>query len=223
MKKERIGLFGGTFNPIHRGHLKAAEIVQKRLLLDKILFIPSYIPPHKGSGEIASPAHRFKMVELALESYPKFLPSSIEIDAKGKSYSIITLNKIKKLYAEALIFFILGIDAFLEIDTWKEYEKVLNQCFFVVISRPGYEFKKAKELLDRKHQKKIIELSETGRVENELPSSARIFFLPINALDIASTTIRKKIRKGDSIKNLVSGTVEAYIREKKIYHPKKND
>ena len=218
MIKERIGLFGGTFNPIHKGHLKAAEIVQKRLLLDKILFIPSYIPPHKESADIASPVHRFKMVELALESYPKFLPSSIEIEAKGKSYSIITLNKIKKLYPEALIFFILGVDAFLEIDTWRDYEKVLTQCFFVVISRPGYEFKKAKEVHEGKYKEKIIELSETGGIKNELLSSARIFFLSIDALDIASTTIRKKIRKGDSIKNLVSGAVEAYIRENKIYH-----
>lgn len=218
MKKERIGLFGGTFNPIHRGHLKAAEIVQKRLLLDKILFIPSYIPPHKESAEMASPVHRFTMVELALESYPKFLPSSIEIEAKGKSYSIITLNKIKKLYPEALIFFILGIDAFLEISTWRSYEEVLTRCFFVVISRPGYEFKKAKEVLKGKYKEKMIELSEIGGVESELLSSARIFFLSIDALDIASTTIRKKIRKHDSIKNLVPGAVEAYIRENKIYH-----
>lgn len=218
MKKERIGLFGGTFNPIHKGHLKAAEIVQKRLLLNKILFIPSYIPPHKESAEIASPLHRFKMVELALEAYPKFLPSSIEIEAKGKSYSIITLNKINKLYAEALIFFILGIDAFLEIDTWRNYEKVLTRCFFVVISRPGYEFKKVNEVMKRKYKEKIVDLSGIGRVESKLLSSARIFFLPIDALDIASTTIRKKIRKGDSIKNLVSGAVEAYIRENKIYH-----
>ncbi|UCC40982.1 MAG: nicotinate-nucleotide adenylyltransferase [Candidatus Aminicenantes bacterium] len=217
MKKERIGLFGGTFNPIHRGHLRAAETVQKRLLLDKILFIPSYIPPHKESVEIASPFHRLKMVELTLESYPKFLPSSIEIEARGKSYSIITLNKIKKLYPEASIFFILGIDAFLEIDTWKDHEDVLTRCFFVVISRPGYELKKAKEFLKGKYKERVVELPKTGAEGNELPLTAGIFFLAIDAIDVASTAIREKIRKGDSIKNLVSEPVEAYIRKNRIY------
>ena len=85
MKKERIGFFGGTFNPVHSGHLKAAEIVQKRFPLDKILFVPSYIPPHKDTAEIASPSHRLKMVEIALHGFSHFIPCSIEIDAEEKS------------------------------------------------------------------------------------------------------------------------------------------
>ena len=158
MKKERIGLLGGTFNPVHSGHLKAAEIVQKRILLDKILFIPSYLPPHKDTAEVASPSHRLKMVEIALRGFSQFIPNSVEIDAKEKSYSIITINRIKKLHPKSWIFFILGVDAFLEIDTWKDHERLLEQCFFVVISRPGYLLDKANKILGAPYKEKMYEL-----------------------------------------------------------------
>lgn len=217
MKKERIGLFGGTFNPLHSGHLKAAGIVQKRFELETVLFIPSYIPPHKQSSEVASPVHRQKMVELALRSHSRFVPSSIEIEAKGRSYSIFTLRKIKKIYIDALIFFILGVDSFLEIDTWKNYEQVLKQCFFIVMSRSGYHLNEAKHILKKKFGEKVIWLPESGVVQEEMLCSYKIFFLPIDALDIASTEIRKRIKRGDSIKGLVSDDVESYIRENNLY------
>jgi nicotinate-nucleotide adenylyltransferase len=217
MKKERIGLFGGTFNPVHSGHLKAAEIVQKRFLLDKILFIPSYIPPHKDTAEIATPSHRLKMVETALRGFSHFIPCSIEIDAEEKSYSIITINRIKKLYPKSWIFFILGIDAFLEVDTWKDYEQLLEQCFFVVISRPGYLLEEAKKTLEGKYREKMCMLAKSESVKDEMLLSFRIFLLPIDALDIASTEIRGRIKRGDSIKGMVSERVEAYIRENRLY------
>ncbi len=217
MKEERIGLFGGTFNPIHSGHLRAAEIVQKRLLLDEVLFIPSYIPPHKDSVEITSPAHRLKMVELALRSYPRFVPSSIEVDAQERSYSIITLGKIKKLYPKARIFFILGIDAFLEIDTWKNHEKVLEQCFFVVISRPGFQLKDAETAFNGMHREKMLELPEPEVIKEDMLLKFRIFLLPIDALNIASTDIRKKLRRGEPVKALVPDAVVSYIKENNLY------
>ena len=217
MKKEKIGLFGGTFNPVHSGHLKAAEIVQKRFLLDKILFIPSYIPPHKDTADIASPSHRLKMVEIALRGYPHFIPSSIEIDAEETSYSIITINRIKKLYPKSWVFFILGIDAFLEVDTWKDYEQLLEQCFFVVMSRPGYLLDEAKKTLEGKYREKMCMLAKSESVKDEMLLSFRIFLLPIDALDIASTKIRGIIKRGDSIKGMVSERVEAYIRENGLY------
>lgn len=217
MNKERIGLFGGTFNPVHSGHLKAAEIVQKRFLLDKILFIPSYIPPHKDTADIASPSHRLKMVEIALRGYPHFVPCSIEIDAEETSYSIITINRIKKLYRKSWVFFILGIDAFLEVDTWKDYEQLLEQCFFVVMSRPGYLLDKAKKILEGKYREKMCMLSRSESVKDEMLLSFRIFLLPIGALDIASTEIRGRIKRGDSIKGMVSERVEAHIKENRLY------
>lgn len=220
MKKARIGIFGGTFNPIHSGHLKAAEIVQQRFLLDKVLFIPSYIPPHKESIDIAAPLHRLKMVELACASYPRFIPSSIEIDAQEKSYSIITLKKIEKLYPKAWMFFILGIDAFLEIKTWKEHEKVLNRCSFIVVSRPGFYLKEAKEVLKGIYRERMYEFSESderGEIEEDIFSSYQIFLLSIASLDIASSDIRKKVRKGISIGDMVPEAVKVYIKENKLY------
>jgi len=220
MKKARIGIFGGTFNPVHSGHLRAAEIVQKRFLLDKILFIPSYIPPHKESVDIGSPLHRLRMVELACASYPRFIPSSIEIEAKEKSYSIITLEKIEKLYPETWLFFILGIDAFLEIETWKEYEELLNRCFFIVVSRQGYRLEEAKDALERLYGERMYEFSESEEsveIEKELFSSYQIFLLPIDSLNIASTEIRRRAKKGISMKGMVPEAVEAYIKEKRLY------
>lgn len=218
--KVRIGTFGGTFNPVHWGHLKVAEVLQGKFLFEKVFFIPSYIPPHKESIEMASPFHRLKMVELALASSSRFIPSSIEIAAKGKSYSIITLKKIKELFPRAIIFFILGIDAFLEIDTWKEYERVLEQCFFVVISRPGYCLDDAKNVLKGKYQKWMVEISESGEVRDDIFLSFKIFLLPINSLDLSSTEIRERIRRGDSIKGMVPEPVESYIKQNNLYRDK---
>ncbi|KPK78762.1 MAG: hypothetical protein AMJ89_00490 [candidate division Zixibacteria bacterium SM23_73] len=217
MKKARIGIFGGTFNPIHSGHLRAAETVQKKFLLDKVLFIPSYIPPHKESPDIASPLHRLKMVELACTSYPRFIPSSIEIEAKEKSYSIITLNKIEKLYPKNWLFFILGIDAFLEIEMWKEYEELLNRCFFIVVSRQGYRLKEAKEVLGGFYRERMHEFLKSDESEKDLFSSYQIFLLPIDSLNIASTEIRRRVKTGISIKGMVPELIEVYIEENRLY------
>jgi nicotinate-nucleotide adenylyltransferase len=217
MKKARIGIFGGTFNPIHAGHLKAAEIVQKKFLLDKILFIPSYIPPHKESVDMASPSDRLKMVELACVPHPRFIPSPIEIEAQEKSYSIITLEKIEKMYPETWLFFILGIDAFLEIETWKEYEELLKRCSFIVVSRQGYRLKEAKDVLEGSYKKRMYEFPESGESETDLFSSYRIFLLPIDSLNVASTGIRRRAKKGLSLKGMVPESVEVYIEENRLY------
>jgi len=217
MRENRIGLFGGTFNPVHLGHLTAVDIVQKRFSLDKVLFIPSYIPPHKESDDIASPVHRLRMIELAIASFPRFIPSSLEIEAKEKSYSIITLNKIRKIYPRTLIFFILGIDAFLEIETWKDYKLVLQKCFFIVMSRPNYDLEGAKSTLSENFSNSICRLSESEQIGEDKLSSFKIFLMPIKALDIASTEVREKVRKGNSVTDLIPEEVNAYIKENKLY------
>jgi nicotinate-nucleotide adenylyltransferase len=217
MKKERIGIFGGTFNPIHLGHVRAALAVQTKFSLDKVLLIPSHIPPHKGSPDIVSPFHRLQMVELAAKLYPLFLASSIEIDAKGKSYSVHTLSKLKKQFPESAIFFILGIDAFLEIDTWREYKKLLDQCHFIVISRPGYNIEDAKNILGGLYIDRIIQDFEPVIIEEAIAQKHKIFLLPIPALDIASKEIRRKVKSGESIAGLVTEPVREYIELHNLY------
>lgn len=221
MKNDRIGLFGGTFNPIHRGHIRVAENVEEKFNLGRILFIPSYIPPHKGSFHIASPEHRMEMVKLAVSIHPGFHPSAIEIEEKGTSYSIFTLKKVRKIYSEAEIFFILGIDAFLEIETWKDTQEVLRQCSFIVVSRPGYRLGKAHDTLGGKHS--LVEIGEGTdmKIVQENDPSARIFLFTIDALDISSSEIRQRAREGLSIKELVPESVEIYIQDNMLYQERK--
>jgi len=217
MNRQRVGIFGGTFNPIHKGHVKAAKDVQKTFQLDKILFIPSYIPPHKASPDIASPLHRMKMVELAISPYPRFVPSSIEIDAGGKSYSILTVAKLKEKFLDTSMFFILGVDAFLEIETWRDHEKLLEQCHFVVISRPGYYLRDAIKTVGKEYTERMVWVSDSFKYGKNQNRGHKIFFLSISALNIASKDVREKVKEGKYIGNFVAKTVEKYIWQNKLY------
>lgn len=217
MQRQRIGLLGGTFNPVHEGHLRAAEEVRLRFGLSQVLFIPSYIPPHKQTTDMASPKDRFAMVELAVRSHPQLVASALEIEAREKSYSVITLNKLRAFYGDAWIFFILGIDAFLEIETWKSYREVLEQCRFIVISRPGFDLAGARKALPPEYAEKIGECRRTSSVEGNLLSRFRIFLVSIRALDISSTDIRRRVRAGRSIHGLVPDPIEEYIHKKNLY------
>jgi nicotinate-nucleotide adenylyltransferase len=217
MKEERVGLLGGTFNPVHQGHLQAAEEVRVRFALDHVLFIPSYIPPHKRTTDMASPEDRFAMVELAVRPYPCLVASSLEIEAQERSYSIITLNKVKAIYPDAWVFFILGVDAFLEIETWKAYREVLGQCRFIVISRPGFDLSAARNALPPEFGGDFHNVSESGDIRADALERFRIFLLSMPALDISSTEIRRLVRNGRSIRGLVPGPVEEYISSKNLY------
>jgi nicotinate-nucleotide adenylyltransferase len=217
IRERKIGLFGGTFDPIHCGHVKAAENAQDIFAFDRILFIPSYIPPHKESADVASAEHRLKMVELALSSFDRFFPSSIEIDARGTSYSIVTLNRIKEIFPNTEIFFLLGIDAFLEIDTWKDYEDVLEQCSFIVMNRTGFRLDEAKEILAEEYKQRMVEVTGTFEKENEGLFIHKIYLLSINTMDVSSSEVRERVGKFQSIKDLVPENVEDYIKEKHLY------
>lgn len=215
--KERVGLFGGTFDPIHCGHIRAAGEVLERFSLDKVLFIPSFIPPHKERAGIAPARDRLRMVDLACREEPRFAASSIEVDAGEKSYSIITLEKVKRIYPGAWIFFILGVDAFLEIETWRDHERVLEECLFIVMTRPGYRLDQADRVLAGSLGEKVHHVSETEKIGEDHFQASRIFFLPILALDISSTEVRRRIGTGENIKGLVPDAVGDYIRSHHLY------
>jgi nicotinate-nucleotide adenylyltransferase len=215
---------GGTFNPIHLGHVQAARIVKDRCRLDRVLFIPSFIPPHKEDRDVASAGRRFEMVERAIAEEPGFEASAIEIEALGTSYSILTLDRIKELYPDAEVFFILGIDAFLEIATWKEYEKVLDRCSFIVISRPGYDLSEARKVLSGRLEERIRDLREEQEPEAASPEAGpAILLLEIEALDIASSEIRRRLRNGASIAGMVADPVREYIKEHGLYMTKQKN
>jgi len=215
--KGRMGLFGGTFDPVHCGHLQAAREVRTAFSLDKVLFIPSFTPPHKERAGMAPAADRLRMVELACAGEPGFEASSIEVDAGEKSYSIITLEKIRRIYPLSRVFFILGIDAFLEIDTWRDHERVLEECHFIVMTRPGFRFEDAGRVLGGALGGRIPRVSGSETIDESLFESPRIFFTPIRAMAVSSTDVRRRIRAGESVRGLVPDPVDAYIRTRHLY------
>ncbi len=214
---ETVGLYGGTFDPIHLGHLRAAAEVRRKARLDRILFIPSYLPPHKASGASASAADRLRMVELAVRRRAGFEVSPIEAEAREKSYSILTLRKLRARSPGARLFFILGIDAFLDIGTWHQYEKVLKECFFIVTGRPGYDLERARGVLGGRLRRVTGSLAEAGDLGGAAPPKLRVVLVPIRALDISSTAVRELARRGRPLEGLVPKAVAAHIRERKLY------
>ncbi|MCP2518923.1 nicotinate-nucleotide adenylyltransferase [Candidatus Aminicenantes bacterium AC-708-M15] len=217
MKGKRIGIFGGTFNPIHFGHLRAAEEVRYKCQLEKILFIPAYIPPHKNSSDIASSKARWDMICLALSNNDAFMPLDIEIKKEKISYSIDTLKELRNTYSDSIIFFIMGIDSFMEIKTWKNYIELIENYFLIVMSRPGFELENAKLAVPSKFSSKIFFIRKEEDFNRTLSAPPQIFLIPIKALNISSTEIRNMIKKGESIKYLLPENVEKYIFENRLY------
>ncbi len=214
---ERMGLFGGTFDPIHLGHLRAAREVLERFALDRILFVPSFIPPHKERKGMAPARDRLRMVELACAGEPRFAASSIEVDAGGRSYSILTLERVRGLYPGARIFFILGTDAFLEIGTWREHERVLAESLFIVMTRPGAPMEDAAGVVGDSLRERVREIAEGETVDDGVLGDHRIFLLPIRALDVSSTEVRRRVRAGETVAGLVPEAVGDYIRSHGLY------
>lgn len=213
----RIGFFGGTFDPIHLGHLHAAGQVQSAFRLDKVLFVPSYIPPHKEGREVAAAADRFRMVELACLGHEGFEASPIEVEAKEKSYSIVTLDKVKGVYPECRVFVIVGVNAFLEIGTWREYERVIEESLFIVTDRPGTDLQAASGVLGGRLARRIHAVQAGEDIDEPLVSRYSIFLLPIEALEITATDIRDRVRSGRSVAGLVPGPVAEYITSHHLY------
>jgi nicotinate-nucleotide adenylyltransferase len=215
----KLGILGGTFNPVHYGHLAAAEEVRDRLKLDRILFIPSFSPPHKQEENVPSAMHRMEMVRLATLDNPCFEPSDIEIQRGGRSYTIDTINALRGSYAGSELFFITGLDSFLDIQTWNQWERLLSLCGFVVLSRPGYRFT---DLLKIDFMKQaageLTGLDQGERREAIVRAGSFTVFLEMIPLyDISSTDIRRRIKESRSIKYHLPAAVETYIIEKRLY------
>ncbi len=213
----RIGILGGTFNPIHNCHLAVAEETLKKASLDLILFIPSGNPPHKEEKDIIRSEDRHEMVLLATKKDPRFKVLDIEVSKPGKSYSVETIREVKSIYEEKNeLFFIVGIDAFLEISTWKDAELLLSLCNFLVISRPGFSFSDINKV---PFLKRIIGRREevSGSIRISIVPSYSISFVEVSPCLISSTEIRERLRQGRSVTGLLPGSVESYIISKKLY------
>jgi nicotinate-nucleotide adenylyltransferase len=211
----KVGILGGTFNPIHLGHLRSAEEIGEDLALDKVYLIPSGIPPHKPQTPIADFSHRLQMVRLASALSPLLEAWDIEGIRGGFSYSIETLKAFHSAFGPGLeLFFIIGTDAFLEIKTWKEYRNLFRYASFVVIQRPGYTTERLTAFLGSLDVG--FRWDSKGKCFRH-PSGTLLFQKDITLMDISASTIREKVEKGESIRFLVPEVVREYIEKAGIY------
>ena len=214
-KKRRIGLFGGTFNPVHWGHLRSAEEIREQFGLSRVIFIPVHVPPHKKATVISS-EHRFAMVQKAIRGNRFFRVSDIELQRPGKSYSIDTIRHFHGLSrGQEEIYFILGTDAFREIPAWKDYPSFFSACNFIVMTRPGANSVQAADLLPRDIQKEFTRQQDARCFVHA--SGYRVYTVPVTQLDISSTVIRAGAAAGRSIRYLVPRVVERYIAGHRLY------
>lgn len=187
---KRLGILGGTFDPIHLGHLRMAQVVLEKMKLDKVIFVPSHLPPHKSAAGISSAGERLYLARLAIQGNPDFSVSTFETQRKGKSYSIDTVRHFARTFPRAKLFFIIGYDAFTALYKWKAIEEILKMAEFVVVNRPG-NFKKQ------------------GRIKHHC--------VVMPGMDISSSSIRQLVKQGKSIRYLVPEAVRGYIGKKGLY------
>lgn len=201
----RVGILGGTFDPIHIGHLAAAEEVRVRLALERVIFVPAGLPPHKLHLDVTPTEHRLKMVQLAIADNPHFTLSRVDIDRFGPSYTVDTVELLRDEYGpEAELYFIMGSDSLAELLIWHQPERLIRLCRVVALTRPGHR----------------VDLEE---LDHLLPGAiARVQLLDMPLLQISGTDLQRRVRMGLSIKYLVPPAVEAYIRQHGLYqdHPR---
>lgn len=199
--EKAIGLMGGTFDPIHYGHLVVAACAADQLSLEKVIFIPAAIPPHKRNRALTDEMQRLEMVRRATEDNPQFEVSAHEMERGGVSYTVDTLRYFKKLYPEHRLYFITGADTLPEIDTWRSPHEMMELAYFVVAVRPGYTLAG----LERDFYQQYIE---------------RFAFLETPVIGISSTGIRTQVREGRTIRYQVPDAVAEYIYQYKLYQTK---
>lgn len=201
--KKRYGIMGGTFDPIHTGHLVVAEEVRKEFNLDKVIFMPTGDPPHKNAKKVSKGYSRYEMTLLATITNPYFEISRLELDRQGITYTIDTMIELKERYGDSVeLFFITGADSLLELHKWKDSEKILEICKIVAATRPGY---------DLDHMKgRLKELNELHKDQ--------INTITTPGLQISSTDIRRRVKNNMSIKYLLPESVEIYINKYKLYN-----
>jgi len=200
----RIGIMGGTFDPIHLGHLVTAEAARHQFSLEQVLFVPSGQPPHKLGRQVTGAEHRYLMTFLAIASNPDFQIARLEIDRPGHSYTFDTVIQLAAEYGRtAELYFITGADVMRDILSWHRAEELLKACHFVAASRPGFTLEN------------YMNKEDLARFRNQ----GNIHFISVPAMAISSTDVRRRVAGGESIRYLVPDAVENYIYKNKLYLP----
>jgi nicotinate-nucleotide adenylyltransferase len=215
----RIGLFGGTFNPVHLGHLRSALEVREGLGLDEVVLVPAAVPPHKGHAELAGACERLEMIAAAVEGVPGLSVSDVEIRRNGPSFTVDTVRHFRNRRPETDLFLIVGLDAFLEIDTWRSYRDLLGLVPLVVMSRPSGGALPDEAEIERFIRARIAPecVRDPDSAFCRAPGVKGIRIFPVTALDVSSRRIRELVRSGRSIGYLVPERVQTYIQTKGLY------
>ena len=211
----RIGVFGGTFDPIHVAHLRAAEEAREALRLAEILFVPAASPPHQGGTARAPAADRLAMVRRAVAGNPRFRVSTIEIDRPGRSYTIDTLRLLRRDMPGARLVLLVGLDAFRDIGTWKDYRAIFGLADVAVLSRPGARRASLRALLPVAARKDFCYDRRREVLEHE--TGYTIISLDVTALDVSASDIRLRLERGQSVRYLVPTAVRRYLEERGLY------
>jgi len=218
----RVALFGGTFDPIHSGHVAVARAAERRFHLDYVFFIPSSRPPHKPAAELSAYEHRFAMVALACSAHPRFVPSLAEASVNGAGprvfYSIDTVRRFRQQFNRRgdRIYFMVGADSILHLQTWKDYAQLLQLCDFVVANRPGFRIGALREVIPpallapaaakATRDSRVIRLRDTV-----------VYLLETVASHVSATDVRQRVERGQSVHGLVPPRVEEYINKQALY------
>jgi nicotinate-nucleotide adenylyltransferase len=211
-----IGVFGGTFDPVHLGHLRAAEDVREALGLDEIRFVPAAVPPHKNLDAVAPATARLRMLELATSGVPGFRVWPVELERSGPSYSIDTIRALRaEVGAATRIAFVVGRDAFDELHTWKEHASIFALCDVVVITRPPV--RRGPALVDIPIAARTAFRYDPASGSFHHESGHRVISLSVVGLDISATDIRSRLASGRSIRFLVPAAVQAYLESSTLY------
>ena len=204
---KKIAILGGTFDPIHNGHLAAADTVASTFQVDEVHFVPAFSPPHKQSRGITSPFHRFAMVALATLPFDRFRTSTIEVDTLEKRYTVETLEAMNRENPGAELLFIIGTDMYQEIEAWKNFRRLFDLAHLVIVNRPGFPFREDVAPFQVIKEPQVV----------TLPEKTAVFYLPFVELPISSTEIRDDRRRGAEVRQWLPPLVWSYIERNKLY------
>jgi len=216
MALRRVAIYGGTFDPVHNGHLEVARRVRKLFELDEVIFVPACVPPHKRNANITSAFHRFAMLALATEEDQQLRVSTIELDAPELPYAVETVDRMKDVSVRT--FFLIGADSWSEISTWHEWQKLLTMCELIVVTRPGYQINSiatpSTELVDLRN----VDANQIGELVKR-DGQPRVFITNVAMIDVSATRIRVAVQANDEagLQTMVPPAVARYIDKYNLY------
>lgn len=221
-RRRRVALYGGTFDPVHAGHLGVARGLSKLFALDEVLFIPAYVAPHKRDRRVSPAYDRYAMLALATQGEGRFRVSAVELSAPGRPYTVETLSFFRERAGEGVRpFFVMGADSWQEITTWREWERVLTLSDTIVVTRPGYELPTAH--VTEEIRRRVVDVrgrtSKEVEVELEKSEGPRVFLSDASNVEASATEIRAAVERGESSKldALVAPAVAEYIKKYGLY------